>query len=115
MGNLQSAQVRRVGVHGVETFPVEQLEARMAARGKALTFSPEEVEDLMHWQYGAAGTFPVLAMLFPYINTRNIHHVDHVFPRSLLTTQSHRLTRVAESTTIGGAWFGRIAIVERQP
>ncbi|MFF0314263.1 DUF262 domain-containing protein [Micromonospora sp. NPDC005252] len=75
-----------INKHGADSFPVAQLEARMAARGKALTFTPEEVEDLMQWQYGGVGTFPVLAMLFPHVNTRNNHHVDHVFPRSLLTT-----------------------------
>jgi hypothetical protein len=26
----------------------------------------------------------VLAILFPHVNTRNVHHVDHVFPQALL-------------------------------
>ncbi|WFE43502.1 DUF262 domain-containing protein [Verrucosispora sp. WMMD1129] len=72
--------------HGAESFPVEQIEERMRARGKTLTFAPAEVEDLMEgWTYGSAGVFSVLALLFPHVNTRNLHHIDHVFPRSLLT------------------------------
>jgi hypothetical protein len=71
--------------HGVDQFPIAQLETRMTARGKALTFTAGEVEELMNQQYGDAGTFPTLALLFPHVNTRNVHHVDHVYPRSLLT------------------------------
>ncbi|WFE99603.1 DUF262 domain-containing protein [Micromonospora sp. WMMD964] len=92
--------------HGADAFPVEQLEARMAARGKALTFSPEEVEELMHWQYGAVGTFPVLAMLFPHVNTRNVHHVDHVFPRSHLTTQKLKKSHLFTDHELDeAAWY----------
>ncbi|MBM0256008.1 DUF262 domain-containing protein [Micromonospora sp. 4G55] len=72
--------------HGANHFPVVQLEERMTARGKTLTFTPGEVEDLMDsWSYGSPAIFPILALLFPHVNTRNVHHIDHVFPRSLLT------------------------------
>ncbi len=57
----------------------------MAARGKGLTFTPEEIEELLECSYGWADTFVVLALLFSHVNTRNLHHIDHVFPRSLLT------------------------------
>jgi hypothetical protein len=74
-----------INSHGESGFPIEQIEARMAARGKRLTFSPEEIDDLLDLTYGAKRTFPVLAMLFPHVDTRNIHHVDHVYPRALIT------------------------------
>ncbi|MEV6519703.1 DUF262 domain-containing protein [Micromonospora chalcea] len=72
--------------HGADRFPMVQLEERMTARGKTLTFTAGEVEELMEsWAYGSAGVFPVLALLFPHVNTRNVHHIDHVYPRALLT------------------------------
>jgi hypothetical protein len=73
-----------IQVDGADKFPLEQLEARMKARGKGLTFSPEEIEDLLDSKYGGKRTFAVLALLFPHVDTRNIHHVDHVYPHSLL-------------------------------
>jgi hypothetical protein len=73
-----------IDTDGAEAFPLEQLESRMAARGKGLTFLTEEIEDLLDSKYGGKRTFAVLALLFPHVNTRNIHHIDHVYPQSLL-------------------------------
>ncbi|WP_221176604.1 DUF262 domain-containing protein [Arthrobacter oryzae] len=71
--------------HGASGFPIVEIERRMAARGKSLAITAEQVEDILNLSYGAARTFAVLAMLFPHVNTRNIHHVDHVFPQALLS------------------------------
>ncbi len=71
--------------HGAAQFPVAQIESRMAARGKSLLFTDEEIADLLELKYGSKRTFPVLALIFSHVNTRNLHHVDHVYPRSLLT------------------------------
>ncbi len=72
--------------HGAEKFPLTELETRMAARGKGLAFTREEIEELLACSYGRADTFATLALLFPHVNTRNLHHVDHVFPRAQLTS-----------------------------
>jgi hypothetical protein len=68
---------------GADGFPVAPIEQRMAARGKALVFSDEVIDDLLSLRWGQKRTFAVLAILFPHVDTRNIHHVDHVFPRKL--------------------------------
>lgn len=57
----------------------------MAARGKSLAITAEQIEDILNLPYGAARTCAVLAALFPHVNTRNIHHVDHIFPQALLS------------------------------
>jgi hypothetical protein len=66
-------------------FPVDDIERRMAARGKSLTITPQQVDDILDLTYGAARTFAVLALMFPHVNTRNIHHVDHIYPAALLS------------------------------
>lgn len=76
--------------HGDSGFPIARIESSMAARGKSLVLGDEEVEDLLNLRYGRNRTFAVLAVLFPHVNTRNIHHVDHVFPSSLLRTTKLR-------------------------
>ena len=74
-----------IAEHGSNGFPVDELESRMASLGKSLTFSEQEIDDMLNAKYGGKRTFSVLAMLFPHVDTRNVHHVDHVYPRGLLT------------------------------
>lgn len=71
--------------HGRASFPVEELEAAMAKRGKALTFEDEELEELVEQQYGKPRTFALLSLLFPFVDFQSHFHVDHIFPRSRFT------------------------------
>ncbi len=50
---------------GDEFFPAPELEQVMDARGKSLTFSPAEVEDMLSLQYGDKRMFALLSMLVP--------------------------------------------------
>lgn len=79
--------------HGADGFPVQEIEKRMAGRGKSLAIGAEQVEEILNLPYRAARTFAVMAVLFPYINTRNVHHVDHVFPQALLSRKELRRAR----------------------
>lgn len=72
------------------TFPVEGLRHVMSQRGKSLTFEPAEIEDLVHMEYGDKRVFPLLSMLFPFIDLRNQFHIDHVFPMSKMTVAKLR-------------------------
>ena len=68
-----------------EQFPVEALEQVMAARGKSLDFGQAEIEDLLDIEWGdQRRLFPLLSLLYPFIDPRQSHHIDHVYPRSLL-------------------------------
>lgn len=69
---------------GADGFPIKKIEASMASRAKSLTFGEEEIADILALKYGRNRTFAVLAILFPHVNTRNQHHIDHVFPQTLL-------------------------------
>lgn len=69
-----------------DAFPVEQLRQAMSQRGKSLTFEPAEIEDLLHIEYGDKRTFPLLSLLFPFVDLRNQFHVDHVYPISRFTS-----------------------------
>jgi hypothetical protein len=66
-----------------DEFPVAEIESAMAARGKQLVFTPEEIVDLVETPYGDKRAYPILALLYPHVDTRNLFHVDHVFPKAL--------------------------------
>lgn len=65
-------------------FPAAELSQAMAARGKPLTFSPEEIEELLDLAYGdrSKRTFLLLSLLYPHLSLKNHFHIDHVFPRA---------------------------------
>ena len=68
-----------------DLFPVAELGAAMDRASKSLDFGGEEVEDLLDMQYGDRRLFPLLSLLYPFIDTTQLHHVDHIFPRSALS------------------------------
>ena len=68
--------------HGMQSFPVDEIETQMARRGKALLFEQEEIEELVNLRYGDGRTFALLSLAFPFIDFHNHFHVDHVFPRA---------------------------------
>jgi hypothetical protein len=63
-------------------FPLDGIEHEMRVRGKSLAFTDEEIEDLADRRYGARDLFGLLTLLFPFIDTRNQFHIDHIFPRA---------------------------------
>jgi len=79
---------RVIAVHGKTNWPTSEIEAAMAARGKPLTFTKEEIDALVETSYTSKQIFPLLVLLFPGIDTRKIHHIDHVFPRALFKRKS---------------------------
>lgn len=66
---------------GKEQFPVDGIEKEMRTRGKSLAFTDEEIEDLADTRYGVRSLFGLLTLLFPFVDTKNQFHIDHVFPR----------------------------------
>ncbi len=73
-----------IAKYGDSSFPLAAVEHAMALRGKSLAVTDALVEDVLGLEYGKARTFAVLATLFPHVDTRNLFHVDHVFPAALL-------------------------------
>ena len=66
-------------------FPARAIEAAMRTRGKRLTFDDEELQDLADaWYDGRA--YGLLFLLYSFVDVAtNRFHIDHVFPRALMT------------------------------
>jgi len=73
---------------GGQGWPTEAVEREMARQGKSLRFESTEIEDLLDLKYGSKRLFPMLAMLYPGVDTRDHFHEDHIFPRSLLRSRA---------------------------
>ncbi len=82
LDTLLTALREAIQTSDVSAFPVEKLRYVMSQRGKSLSFEPAEIEDLLHMEYGDKRAFPLLSLLFPFVDLRNQFHLDHVFPIS---------------------------------
>ena len=78
-------------------FPDEVLEREMRTRGKSLAFSPEEIEELADMRYGSRDLFGLLTLLFPFVDTRNQFHIDHVFPSAAFHTRKLKKAGLSEA------------------
>ncbi|MBY0495872.1 MAG: hypothetical protein K2Y23_16805 [Cyanobacteria bacterium] len=71
--------------HGLNSFPVQEIEQAMAAVGKSIRFEEAEISELLDVRYGSQRVFPVLATLYPGLDMTKVFHEDHIFPRSRFT------------------------------
>jgi hypothetical protein len=83
--------------HGASGFPVAEVEAAMAKRGKFLRFTDDEIQDLLDSSYGDKRTLALLSLLYPHCDLRNVFHLDHVFPKSQFTPTRLRKAGVPEN------------------
>ena len=79
-------------------FPVEAIQQEMSSRGRGLEFTQEEIAELSEARTTQhQRIFPLLSLLFPFVNTRdNRFHIDHVFPKSKFTPTKLRAAGVNE-------------------
>ena len=77
-------------------FPATGLRRVMAQRGKSLDFLDEEIEDLADMQLSDRRIFPLLTMLFPYLDSRDGSDIDHVFPKSRFTPNRLRAAGIED-------------------
>ena len=75
-------------------FPEQALREVLDARGKSISFSEAEIEDLLNAQYGDKRVFGILSLIFSFVDLRNQFHVDHIFPISRFTPAKLKATGV---------------------
>lgn len=64
-----------------ESFPSNAIAKKLSKTRKSITVDDEFIENLLYTQYGDRYAFPILALLYPYLDYRNgDFHKDHVFP-----------------------------------
>jgi hypothetical protein len=99
LDSLLAAIREVVATHGTGGFPVDALQDMMAKRGKSLLFGEEEIDELVEMRYGDKRLFPLLSLLFPFVDVGNNHfHIDHIFPRSKFTKPILKRAGVPESS-----------------
>lgn len=94
LDTLLTALRETIQQHGQQAFPYSELADRMAARGKSISFSAPEVEDMLAMPYGDRKLFPLLALVFPFVDLKNQFHLDHIYPISRFSAARLRKANV---------------------
>lgn len=89
-----------IRTHGASGFPTSALEAALSKQGKSLEVTDSLVDDILSLRFGSPRTFPTLAILFDHVDTRHVHHVDHIYPASLVTKKNVEKAVVSGSLDI---------------
>ena len=78
------------------TFPVNAIRDTMASRGKNLTFSDDEIDDLTEIKYEDKRSFSLLSLIFPHLDLRQQFHIDHIFPKDRFKIRNLRKCNLGE-------------------
>ncbi len=96
LDTLLTALREQIRNHANAGFPVAQIESVMSARGKPLSFTAEELDELADLPYGDKRTFALLSLIFPGFDLSRHFHVDHIYPQGRFTKAKLRKAAVAE-------------------
>jgi uncharacterized protein with ParB-like and HNH nuclease domain len=77
--------IRDVINSAAQSFPFEEISNKLKGGTKSLSFDEDEIVSLLHYSYGEAYTYSVLAFLYPALDFRNKFHQDHIFPKRMFT------------------------------
>jgi hypothetical protein len=70
---------------------------RLQRLNRPIRVNDDDIDDLLTYRYGERQSFLVLSLLYPWIDYKNLFHLDHVHPRSIFTTKSLKKAGVPES------------------
>ncbi|MBB5063767.1 DUF262 domain-containing protein [Granulicella mallensis] len=77
-------------------FPKAAIDQRMGELNRSMLFSDADIEALLDYGYSDREAFLILSLITPDSVAGMPVHVDHIFPRSLLTTQKLKREELPE-------------------
>jgi hypothetical protein len=77
-------------------FPFNSIVDRFKGTNKSITFTEEDVQSMLHSEYGKPHTFSILALLYQTLDYRHRFHIDHIFPDSFFKKFELRKRGISE-------------------
>lgn len=81
-------QMRKLINDNLARFPLKEIIAFYAGQRKSISFSEEDIENLLDLEYGKRGTYSALSLLYPGLNYSFKYHQDHIHPKSAFYKKS---------------------------
>jgi uncharacterized protein with ParB-like and HNH nuclease domain len=63
-------------------FPLEEVIEHYRGKRKSISFSDDDIENILEMDYGSARTYCALTLLYPSLNYSFKYHQDHIHPKS---------------------------------
>lgn len=100
LDTLLTALRDQIRINAQTGFPIGQIESVMSARGKTLSFTDEELDELAELPYGDKRTFALLSLIFPGFDLSRHFHVDHIYPQAPFTKSQLRKAGIPEDQVV---------------
>lgn len=69
-------------------FPLKQTIEYYKGKRKSISFTDDDVENILDYEYGSARTYCALSILYPSLNLNFKYHQDHIHPKSFFTKKN---------------------------
>lgn len=66
-------------------FPLKEIIAYYKGKRKSISFTEDDIENILDLEYGKAKTYCALSLLYPSLNYNFKYHQDHIHPKSFFT------------------------------
>jgi uncharacterized protein with ParB-like and HNH nuclease domain len=70
---------------GAGKFPLNAIIEAYKGTNKSITFSDDDINNIVEMEYGNKFAFAALALIYPEINVTHIFHMDHIHPKKYFT------------------------------
>lgn len=77
-------------------FPLAETIAHYKGSRKSISFTEDDIDNLLELQYGNAKTYSVLTLLYPGLNNAYKYHQDHIHPQSFFSKPKLRKLGISE-------------------
>lgn len=69
-------------------FPLAKTIEYYKTRRKSISFTEDDVENILDYEYGSARTYCALSILYPSLNLNFKYHQDHIHPKSFFSKKN---------------------------
>lgn len=77
-------------------FPLQETIEHYRGSRKSISFTEDDIENLLDMQYGKAKTYSALTLLYPGLNNAYKYHQDHIHPQAFFNKAKLRKLNVSE-------------------
>ncbi len=88
--------IRKIIQDNANRFPLTEIVNEFRGSNKSLVFTHDDVETLLHAEYGGSEAFSILAVLYPDVDFNNRFHQDHIFPKTFFKKSQFKKKDIKE-------------------
>jgi uncharacterized protein with ParB-like and HNH nuclease domain len=91
--------LRRIVNENLGSFPLEKIIEQYRGQVKSISFTQDDIDNLLNVQYGSAFAFSALSLLYDGINLSFEYHQDHIFPKTNFNARKLKQLGIPDNQT----------------